>query len=287
MTICERTLSKLKYLDRKNILYLKSPKKGKNVCILAGVHGNEIAGINAIRRIMSYKNFKIDNGTVCMLLCNKKAMKLNRRFVDENLNRCFMKRKKTGTYEERIAEEMKKIMREADILLDIHNSTSPKSEQFSISERNARHLLDAIDVKKHIFGFDALEPGGTDYYVNKLGKIGLTVESGYLKDKTSIDFAYRLIIKFLIKTGNITGKYKRSNKKELYQLTKVYIPKNDFRISKKFADFERVKKGQTIGFDGTNRIKAEYDCHVLFAWNIDKKKNRNGEAFLLIKRIKN
>ncbi|MFH1669441.1 MAG: succinylglutamate desuccinylase/aspartoacylase family protein [Candidatus Woesearchaeota archaeon] len=272
-------------LERGNISLFKAAMPGKKVCILGGVHGNEIAGINAVMMLMA-EGLNIDEGEVCLIICNQKAIDTGRRFVDENLNRCFLKGKeKTVSYEENIAEELKQILKNFDICIDIHNSNTPGSEPFIICEENADALLDSIPAEKVVYGFDRLEPGGTDYHMNRTGKIGICIECGYAEDRLSIEFARKTILNLLKKTGNIKAKSETFNKKDVFRLEKTYIPKDDFRIVKRFADFEPLAEEELIGFDGEKRIIAGNACNILFPRDIIKSQDSDGEAFLLIQKL--
>jgi len=271
------------FIKIENIFLFSSNKPGKKVCVLGGIHGNEIAGIEAIKNII--KNFKIENGEVCFIICNEKAIQENKRYIEEDLNRCFLKNKSyTNSYEENLAKELKEIISQFDICLDIHNSTTKNTEPFVICEKNAYNLLDSINAEKVVSNFDNLEPGGTDYYMNSINKIGLCVECGYFKDKKSILFAENLIINFLKKTNNIKLNYIKYTKKKYFLLNEVYIPKTDFKLYKQFNDFEELKKNQIIGKDGNNLVYSSFNSVILFAKDIN---NNTQEAFLLAKKIDN
>jgi len=73
MSKVEIDYDNLKFLKKENIYKFSSNKIGKKVCILGGVHGNEIAGIEAIKNIV--ENLEIDNGEVYLIICNEKAIK--------------------------------------------------------------------------------------------------------------------------------------------------------------------------------------------------------------------
>ena len=93
---------------KENSFSFNSLNSGKNILILCGVHGNELTGIKTFDYFKK-QNLIIQNGKVTFLLSNKKAIELNCRYVEENLNRCFLLNKnKTGTYEEIIVEIIKR-----------------------------------------------------------------------------------------------------------------------------------------------------------------------------------
>ena len=155
-------------------------RSGK-VIVLGGVHGNEIAGIEVLDRVKD----KVDT-----LLCNPKAVEKNVRFVEEDLNRLFGV--ENDSYEGNLAKEIKKKLNQYDICIDIHNSTSKETEPFVICEKNCLEVVKKIPVKKVVLGFSKFEKG-TDYYMNRNGKIGICIECGNFEDERSVDFAEKCV----------------------------------------------------------------------------------------------
>ncbi len=169
-------------------------------------------------------------------------------------------------------------MLKIDVLLDIHASFTPESRRFVICEENAKKISDFPPFDLIVSGFDVVEPGGTDYYLNKIGKIGICVECGYLDDPESINVAEKSIISFLKAAGHIdsTGLEKREQRKIM--MGSLYLTRSDnFILSKPFADFEELKENQIIGRDGGEEIKAPRDGIILFACNSN---TPGSEAFL-------
>ena len=272
---------------KENSFSFNSLNSGKNILILCGVHGNELTGIKTFDYFKK-QNLIIQNGKVTFLLSNKKAIELNCRYVEENLNRCFLLNKnKTGTYEEIIVEIIKEIMQDYNICLDLHNSTSKNSESFIICEENASKYVKNFPCEKIIQGFDRLEPGGTDYYMNLIGKIGICVECGSINNKNSINFTKKLINALLINTKNIniTDLKKLNNNLERFELSFVYIPKHKFLSNNFFSDFQEVNKNELIGLDGNKKVLAPFKGYILFASNILKDNVKEDEAFLLLKKL--
>lgn len=255
--------------------------KGSTSIILAGIHGNEKCGIEALEELIPLP--KIERGRVIVGYGNLLAIKKNRRFVDVDLNRMFKSKEiiskyKKGNYEHERAKIIKKYLDTSDVLLDIHASSTIGSKPFVICEKNAFEIAKSLPVDIVVSGFDKVQPGGTDYYMNSIGKIGICIECGYLKSKKSKLIAKKSIMNFLISRKHIKGNIKKQ--KQLFiKIYSQYITKTStFILSKKFKDFEKILKNQTIGLDGNKEIKASRNSVILFA------KNRNcvgDEAFLL------
>ena len=262
------------------IIELKSVKKGPTSIVLVGVHGNEVCGIEALKNILP--KLKVTKGRVLFGYGNPKAIKANKRFLEANLNRMFKENKLLSkndkeSYEYSRAQFLKKYLKQADALLDIHASFTPNSRSFAICEPKARRIARYLPVNLVVSGFNKLEAGGTDYYMSSIGKIGICVECGYLGDAKSVKVAEKSILAFLGARGNIMKK--SSPKKQSYtQMNDLYTTKtNNFVLTKLFDDFEKVSKGQIIGIDGKEKVVAKKDGIILFARN---RKQVGDEAFL-------
>lgn len=262
-----------------------SPFKGKKVCILAGIHGNEIPGILAVENILKQNDFFVKNGEVCFIIVNKKAINANKRYIEEDLNRCFFENQKSDSYESLIARELKKILNNYDICLDLH-STREESIPFIVCEKNAYQLIKNFPIKIVCSGFDEHQPGATDTYMNQNGKIGICVESGYMKDKNSV-FLVRDIIFTFLNNVNMIDYISQNKEKVFYKVTKMYRNKSDFTLTRKFENFEWLTEGEIIGYDGKQEIFTKKKCFIVFAQNRMEEDTEN-EAFLLgVETIKN
>ena len=260
---------------------IEGKEKGPVSVILAGVHGDEKCGVRALKKLLP--TFKIDKGVVFLGYGNPRAIKVGKRFTEANLNRMFkdgnsLSAKDRKSYEYRRAQFLKKYLKQADALLDIHASSNKKSRVFIICERNARPIIVYLPTNLVVSGFDRIQPGGTDYYMNSIGKIGICIECGFLGNPRSTQIAEKSIFSFLMARGHIKLSQK-PRAQSLIRIYKMYMTKtNKFTLSKAFKDFERVKKGTVIGVDGKIKVCAPKDGIVVFAKN---QKRQGEEAFLL------
>jgi succinylglutamate desuccinylase len=263
------------------IIKIKGSTKGPTSIILAGVHGNEKCGILALKKIIP--SLKIERGQVFFGYGNPQAIKKNIRFIDSNLNRIFKDGDLLSTadkhsYEYKRAQYLKKYLDRADALLDIHASHTPNSIPFIVCEKNAKEIVKYLPVDLIVSGFDKIQPGGTDYYMNKIGKISVCVECGYFEDSKSTQIAEKIIYAFLKARGHIINN-NTPRKQSHIKISSIYTTKtNAFKLTKQFKDFEKITKGQLIGIDGKKEVLTKQTGVILFARN----RNQAGEeAFLL------
>lgn len=256
-----------------------SPNKGKKVCILAGIHGNELPGILAIEDILKENEFTPLCGEVCFIIVNKEAINKNLRYIEQDLNRCFIENKINNSYEGKLAQYLKNVLLEYDISLDLH-STKTKSSPFIICEKNAFSLVENFPIKIISSGFDSKQPGATDTYMNQNGKIGICVESGYMKDKDSIFLVKEIIFTFLKELNMLKYYNNKKCTKEYYQVKFMYKNKNEFKLTRKFENFEWLEQGTVIGTDGNQKIQTKHKSIIIFAQDRNKL-DKDNEAFLL------
>jgi succinylglutamate desuccinylase len=262
------------------ITKLVGRKKGTTSIILVGVHGDEKCGIEALKN--NLPSLKIEYGTVLFAYGNPRAIKINKRFTEANLNRMFdenqLKEKDRKTYEYKRAQFLKTYLNQADALLDIHASFTPTSKPFVICEGNAKGVIEYLPADLIVSGFDKIEPGGTDYYMNSIGKIGICMECGYLGNPESTKIAEKSIFAFLKARGHISNNI-QAKKQSYIRMYNLYSTKtNNFTLSKTFYDFEEISKNEIVGKDGRKEVKTKKDSIILFARNREK---TGEEAFLL------
>lgn len=263
------------------VIKVKGSKPGPISVIIAGIHGNEVCGLKALNKILP--SLTIEAGLLYIVYGNISAIKKNKRFIEFNLNRLFKDEKLLSALEKKSAESkrariIKKYLDKADALLDIHASTSKNSHPFIICEKNAKDIFPYLPFDLVVSGFDKIEPGGTDYYMNKKGKIGICVECGYLGDDASADTAVKSIFSFLKARGHIRGEIKKQKQKYI-NIYDLYIAKSaKFNLTKDYADFESISKGEIIARDNGVAVKAKRKSVILFPTNCRKP---GEEAYLL------
>lgn len=263
------------------MITLTSKNPGPTILILGGVHGNERCGVNALEEI---KTWDIQKGKIMLEIGNPEAVKRDIRCTEQNLNRMFLPQQMLSeeakkSYEYERAQYLKNLMGQADILIDMHASNTPESIPFIIAEESAKNIISDIPMLISCSGFDTFQPGGTDYYMNTLGKIGICIECGYTKDMRSIETALRCVESILIGQGMLLGTVQRSAQQQFKVFFQYYTRTESFRLKNDFADFEFLTADTLIAFDGDDPVYAPQDCSILFA----RSRDRVGEeGFLLL-----
>lgn len=99
------------------------------ILLSAGIHGNEKTGIFLIEKFQANPDLIYrKNFTTETLLINTKAIALNRRYYEIDLNRCFASNsdRQQPSYEQQLAQKISQQVKEQEIdfVLDFHTSTS-------------------------------------------------------------------------------------------------------------------------------------------------------------------
>lgn len=259
---------------REEIIQFVGKREGPTSIILAGVHGDERCGTKALEKLLP--TLEIEAGRVLFGYGNPRAISADKRFMEANLNRMFRRDDLIGererkSYEYGRAQFLRKYLDQADALLDIHASFTEESPPFIICEENAKEIARCLPMDIVVSGFDQLEPGGTDGYMNAIGKIGICVECGYLGDPRSLQRAEESIYAFLSARGHKGGGIMSPKKQSYICMNELYRAKTEsFRLVRAFADFEEIEKGQVIGIDGSDEVRAKESGAILFARNTDR-----------------
>lgn len=264
-----------------NVFITKGKNPGPTVSVIGGVHGNEVCGVETIRKFSN--SLQIECGTIQWILGNPLAIERRVRQTDTNLNRMFKDAKdlsaqELSSYERKRAEELMEYLDKSDAMLDIHSSASPSSIPFVICEPHSFEVARTLPVSIISYGWDALEPGGTDHYMNRQNKIGICIECGYHDDPSAKNIAEVAISSFLASLGLHLGVSGQTQAQRFIKVQEIYKTKTNFTPTKMFADFEYVAKDSVIGTDGEAIVKMPYDGSVVF---VRERKSPGEEAFLI------
>jgi succinylglutamate desuccinylase len=268
-------------IQQQSVYIKEGVKPGKTLAVFCGVHGNETAGILAVKKVLN--EIKIDAGKVYFVFANPKAIEQGVRFTKKNLNRCFLKNQSGDTYEEKRARELMPILDECDALLDLHASNIPNSTPFIIFEEPARGCVEMLDFPIISTGWDALEPGATDGYMFQQGKPAICAECGYAaRGEEYASLAENTIYNFLQFYGAIKGDatLKRVGKQKYLHVDEVIIKEKDsFVFTKMYEDFETLPAGHCFATDSEGKeYVVEKERVIVFA---NPNKEMGGEACIL------
>ncbi len=266
-----------------SIIVKEGVENGPTVTVFGGVHGNERVGVLAIQKAI--KELEIVKGKVIFVFANPSAIEKDVRQIDKNLNRLFLEDNHGDAYEDQRARELMEILNSSVALLDIHAVNNPKAPSFVITESNAFDIVKEMDFEIVTSNWYIHEPGATDAYMFRNGKIGICIECGYLKQASeNVDLAFSSILVFLQYFGLITEKQSGFNRSQAYMSVEKIVKKqsDNFHFEKEYSDFDSLEKGELFAKDGQQEYVAEEGQYILFPRS---NKSVGEEVFTLAKKI--
>ena len=262
---------------------------GPTVVCIAGIHGNEPAGVLALRKVLELlvKGGIPFKGRLVGIAGNLCALDKEVRFVDCDLNRIWRPAEIDGllagdTHEDSAnSEELEregliKVLAEyctgegsPVYFLDLHTTSSSGSPFMTISDtlRN-RRFSSSYPVPK-VLGIEESLDSTMLNYINELGYISIGFEAGRHEDPESVDNSEAALWITLSLAGCIDEKGPKV--KESYELLKsasglegffevLYRygieSETSFVMEPGFKNFEKIKKGQLLAKSSVREIRS-------------------------------
>lgn len=107
------------------------------VLVLGGMHGNETLGIELVKLIRDRPVKNVDHA-----LLNERAVAVDTRYIERDLNRSFPGDKKSDDYETRRAAEVLAMCNGYDVVLDFHNTMCPDNDCSFVGDTCNKLLYD-------------------------------------------------------------------------------------------------------------------------------------------------
>ncbi|MDD2693677.1 MAG: succinylglutamate desuccinylase/aspartoacylase family protein [Candidatus Gracilibacteria bacterium] len=209
---------------------------GDTIAIFGGIHGNETSGIQAALRIVEdirEGNSILAKGRLIVIpLCNPLAHSIGVRYVEKNLNRCFMRTLPANPCQEELyAHEIMDILETYQVskLMDLHSTSGPSIPFMFVEEKNL-DFAQKLGISHVIIGWDRLGDGvlsgDSEGYMNSFpGRMGFTFEAGNHNNPEGAKNAYQMALNFLVANMMIDMRYSHTigREKMIIKMKDVYI----------------------------------------------------------------
>ncbi len=293
-------------------------EKGPLLICLAGVHGNEPAGLMAIDEIFRLLSIEKDfnpgfsyKGRFVGIRGNLPAIHLKQRFIERDLNRMLLQREQerilsqtedTWSAEDRqsielveaIEAEMADYHPETTLILDLHTTTA-NGGIFTIaatdpmSSRLAKGLHAPV-----ILGFEKDLEGTTLYFFNKpeQKKYCIVFEAGQHNDHESVHRTAAAIVNCMRSIGSVDSRdvdHRHDGilinmSKGLPKVTELIYhykikPDEKFTMLPGFINFQSLKKGDVLAENQHGPITAPVDGLML----MPKYQPQGDDGFFIVK----
>lgn len=290
---------------------IKGKTKGATVVFFGGIHGNEKAGVNALKHVFKHLNTKSVKGTVYGVLGNINALKINQRFIDEDLNRLWtpsqiqtIHNKAQLNNEEREALELFNVL--LDIFnkekgpfyfIDFHTTSSISLPFITINDALINRKFSKLFPVPIVLGIEEFLEGPLLSYINQLGYVSLGFEAGQHDLKTSttncIAFAFlTLVYTDVLNKKEVLGFKDYYNTlsneakyiKDVFEVVYQYKikPKESFKMINGFKSFQNIKKDVPLAISNNQSIRSPY-CGKVF---MPLYQTKGDDGFFIIKTIK-
>jgi len=253
-------------------------KEGKKLIVLAAIHGNETAGTNAIKRLVKEFDegkYTLTAGKLTLVpVCNVEAYEIGVRQIDENLNRVMIMHDNPQTYEQTLANEICPLIKENDVLLDLHSTHCEGDVPFVICDYPDdinNKFINRLPIGYVLYGWPdvyahqkEIEDYCTERCAHMSGCSAITLECGYYKAKEAIDIAYQSIVRTLSVLEMIAPiETAISVQKKI--LIKNYVTKlRGGCLLKPYVHLDKVKKDEPIArYNDGEILYAESNGYIL------------------------
>ena len=307
--VYSKALNKAIEVDR-FIGKIENKSNGPTVVFFGGIHGNEAAGVFALKHL--FKNISPDqiNGSVYGITGNLRALKSDQRFVNFDLNRIWteenlaaLKHKVDLDTEEKEQFELYEILK--DILkndkppfyfLDLHTTSSKSLPFITINDAMINRKFSQQFPVPIVLGIEEYLNGPLLSYVNTLGYVSLGFESGQHDDEEAISNSIAFVNLALKVTNSLIKENQSSQEKYFNQLNQYTLNHKEtfeviylhhiqngevFKMEPDFESFQHVKKGTLLAQSNGKNIFAEHSARLFMPLY----QKRGQEGFFIIKKI--
>ena len=277
---------------------IEGAEGGPTIVALAGMHGNEPSGVEALENVFSILSaaqvpFK---GRFIGIRSNIDALSTGVRYIDEDMNRIWfpgiIEQIRTSSAEELDSSErieMKEVINLIDdfvgsdsgnsvVIADLH-SFSAEGCMFAITANKDDHvnLLSSLHVPL-IFGIENTLRGTALRYYQDQGYLTFALEGGQHENDLTVYNVTAALMMMLKECGAISAdsidKLEEFNS-HLQEHTQYVPPKveliyqhiiedgDNFSMKPGFKNFQYVKKGEWLANDREGKIRAQCDGYIV------------------------
>ena len=227
-----------------------------SVAIVGGIHGDEPAGEQIVRRLAATLDADgSGTGTVRLVIANEPALAAETRYTDTDLNRAFPGDPESDEYERALAPRLAAAVDGMDAVLAIHTSHSapPPFAIYSELTPSVRRSVTGMPID-YVLDSGNLRSTTLDSVIPH----AVSIEAGRQGSDTAVEFGYEACLSFLRAHGALED--------EPPAFTETTIVAGDEEVPKGggdphvyFENFEPIPRGAVFAEDDvyTHRVAEE------------------------------
>ncbi|MCW9707631.1 succinylglutamate desuccinylase/aspartoacylase domain-containing protein [Fodinibius salsisoli] len=292
---------------------LNGAQDGPLLILIAGLHGNESAGVAAVENVLA----KIEqtsapfSGKIFAIRANLSALKKNVRYIDEDMNRIWFPSiideiRSTPEHAIESSErlEIKQLLHILDqlknetpyptILADVH-TFSAEGSMFTLPNvsQDEIELLSKIYAPM-VLGIGESLRGTLLKYYHRKGLLSFGLEGGQHKNNLTEQNITALLMVLLQAAGCIDSDdypemddYRAHLKQQTHRLPvktelvyqHIIEEGDDFQMRPDYHNFQRIKEGEWLASDQNGKIVAQCDGYILMPLY----QSQGNDGFFIIK----
>lgn len=275
---------------------------GPLIVVIAAMHGNESAGVEAIRQVFdrlrdhaeAHPDFQF-RGRLVGLLGNRRAFVRGRRYIDCDLNRQFREltiaaaRKEARPRAEHaelielidaVEAEIADYQPERLVVLDVHTTSAPDGI-FVITPDDRESLLMGVNMHAPVVKGLLVGLTGTSLHYFRGERMGfptqaLTFEAGQHTEPESVNRAVAAIINLLRSAGAVRREDLPNDDDRLLRRFSEHLPRiaelimvyrigqdEEFEMLPGFRNFQTVRAGEQLAKDRNGPVYSAADGYLL------------------------
>jgi hypothetical protein len=269
---------------------------GPTLMCVAGIHGNEPAGIHALRRVLTALGGREEMmaGELVALAGNLSALTLGQRFVDRDLNRAWTEERLAAlrgngrvddAVENReqieLLEEIETILRSAKggvFALDLHTTSGPGGVFSAFTDALPHREFASRFPVPMIFGLEELVDGTLLNLLSDHGLVAITVETGQHDEPAAIDRAEAAIWIAVVASGLLPERLvpEATEARKLLQRDSGHLPRalemrykrdvengDGFVMTPGYLNFQKIERSQVVATDNDGDVAVHEDGRLL------------------------
>lgn len=226
---------------------------GPRVAVVGGIHGDEPSGKHIVERLANELKREDINGTIQLIVANERALEINERFVETDLNRAFPGDPESNLYEEALAARLEDLIEGAEAVLALHSSHSapPPFAIYSRLTDSVRRSVTGMPVE-YVMDASTLRGSTLDSTVPDV----VSLETGRQGSDNAVEFGYEATLAFLRAHGALTDKPPTFSETIIIKGHEE-VPKGGGKPEVFYRNFEEIPKGEIFARDDVYTHRVE------------------------------
>lgn len=291
--------------------HIKGHQKGPTMIFMGGIHGNEPAGVFALKRVLDNLNPERVRGTIYGIAGNLWALNKGERFQKADLNRLWtsdhmedLPKKGEPTIHQDQEEQvevnnlLQEILEEDEgpfYFFDMHTTSSETLPFLTVNDSLLNRYFTTQYPLPIILGIEEYLNGPILSYINEMGYVAFGFEAGQHDDMASIENCVAFIYLSLVFARCIAKKdfeYQHhydilakttGDVRNIYEIFFHYAIAEDeeFKMVPGFYNFQRIKQDQHLAESNGVPVRAQQDARIFMPLY----QSQGADGFFTIKKI--